>query len=283
MLKKVGNFFKRFCIWIICTLLSFFLFTFVFITVIHIDVGQITENIYTNSNDAAHQKITSLLTNLCVTLNYESVDPKKIQDERLRKAHDICIDFNAKTQSDAEIFQRAVALFAGEINNAGFQEDIEEKVKHQYIGGIGDSNEFTSILDTYKQLRKMVIPFLTFLIIFFFVILYLFFLRQPLEYMRRSGRIFLKVSLFYLIPFLLLHAYLFFNPLDTTPIINNFLSNLDQENNSIAPESMIEPVVILVLLTIYSFRIFVISLIMLFIAILMMGFLPRYLDKKVVS
>ena len=64
-------------------------------------------------------------------------------------------------------------------------------------------------------------------------------------------------------------------------IHNNFLSNLDQENNTIAPESMIEPVIILVLLTIYSFRIFVISLVMLFIAILMMRFLPRYLDKRI--
>ena len=281
MLKKEGGFFRRFFIWIICLLLSFFLFTFVFITAVHIDVDKIVKDIYLNSNDAAHQKITSLLTNLCVTFNYENIDNKDMQDELIKKTYDICLDFNAKTQSDAEIFQRAVVLFAGEMTNVGFQNDIETKVKHEYIGGIGDSNEFTDIFNLYKQFRRMVIPFLTFLIIFFFVILYLFFLKQPLEYMKKSGKLFLKVSLFYLIPFLLLHAYLFFNPLDTSPIINNFLSNLDQENNTIAPESMIEPVIILVLLTIYSFRIFVISLVMLFIAILMMRFLPRYLDKRI--
>src|SRR3989339_469418 len=104
MLKKVGGFFRRFFIWIICLLLSFFLFTFVFITAVHIDVDKID---------------------------------KDMQDELIKKTYDICLDFNAKTQSDAEIFQRAVVLFAGEMTNVGFQNDIETKVKHEYIGGIG--------------------------------------------------------------------------------------------------------------------------------------------------
>ena len=270
-MKRIGAFFRKFFIWIITTILSFCLVTFIFITAVHIDLNQIIEDIYSYSNNDAQQKIHSLITNACITAPYSDDTPEQLMQ--------ICSDFEQQKVAESATFKRIVFFLLGEINQADFQKNMENKITSEIA--IGDQNQFTEMFTTYKNIRQMIIPFATFLIIFLFILLYLFYLKNPIEYMKKSGTIFLKLALIFIIPFCLLQLYLFVHPLDTTPIINNFLTNLDtSDNGSITPESQMESIILLTLKTIYTIKLFVISLIILAIAILLRYVLPKYLNRE---
>jgi len=283
-IKKQYMFLKKVGIWIVASCISFCLFTLIFITAIKIDPENIIKDIYTHSNDATKQKIQSFLTNTCLQTdeNQAMADEAKQKDypidPKIIKINQLCTEFKQKQISDDELFAKAVHIYIEEVSSENFQDDVQNKATKQ--AGLPDQGELQNILNIESQIKKIIIPFLTLLIIFLFVLLYLFYLKNPIDYMKRSGQIFVKIAVIMLVPWLILQIYLMVHPLDTTPIINGFLSNIDQSNNTITPQSNIEPIVLLVLKTIYNTRVAIISLIALFFGILLRWIFPKYLSKK---
>lgn len=148
------------------------------------------------------------------------------QQQQLLKLKQLCDQYKNKEISEKQLFAAAITSMMGNLPQIPDIGQLLEKAGPELGEKFGPFNIILPLL----KAAKIALPIF---IIILFGLLFLFFIHEPLMYIKYLGKMFLRTGIWLVIPYLLIQFYLMANPVDTTPILQGMLGGmLGEETNA---------------------------------------------------
>ena len=259
-LRKAG-------IWIISVLLSIAIFALVFGTFTTIDLKDAFGEIYANADKPVQQDFLDGVGGYCGQLDEmkqqfaeaeKQIEALKTEAEKqgmtleellmatgqyddyrdaqqsmgqedLKKFITVCDDYKNPDISKKKFFISFIKTMAGEA-----LPDTDELLAGENsplagegspLGGSGIGEVLSRIRSLWKSLNISLPVFILTLL----GLLFLFFIHEPLMYVKHVSKMLLRTGIWLVIPFLILQILMAVHPIDTTPIMNEMLKGLPSD------------------------------------------------------
>lgn len=248
--KSIGIFFHKLGIWLITFILSTLLVLLILTVFISFNnlMPSIAKGIYDYGDQGVKDNLTEKFDGLCnyfssqikllesqnksvedvkQSLLSSSSDEEKKNAEMMFEVAELCSEYQANKITFENLFINSISsVLSSQLSKlSGDNEDQKQNTQEQNTG-LDDNlnnkpsdNQNNGLLGVIRfvKIGRIVLPII---ILFLFGLLYLLFIHKPKQYLRHLGKIFIKVGITLIIPYLLIQGYVLLNPINTTPLLN---------------------------------------------------------------